>query len=103
MTIKTGRRVMVRSMLMASAAGMGIASATGCSQITSPVWTGQMGKPVNLRCEYRVDPLGIDVTTPRLSWEVNDPRRAGGRGEVREVRRYPRGGAAGEGDKGDSA
>lgn len=29
----------------------------------------------NPRCEYRVDPLGIDVTQPRLSWEMNDPRR----------------------------
>ena len=23
-----------------------------------------------LRCEYRVDPQGIDVTRPRLSWEL---------------------------------
>jgi alpha-L-rhamnosidase len=29
----------------------------------------------HLRCEYRVDPLGIDVTEPRLSWEMHDPRR----------------------------
>jgi alpha-L-rhamnosidase len=28
-----------------------------------------------LRCEYRVDPLGIDVTQPRLSWEMHDGRR----------------------------
>jgi alpha-L-rhamnosidase len=28
-----------------------------------------------LRCEYRVDPLGIDVTEPRLSWVMNDSRR----------------------------
>lgn len=28
-----------------------------------------------LRCEYRVDPLGIDVTSPRLSWEMHDSRR----------------------------
>ena len=28
-----------------------------------------------LRCEYRVDPLGIDVTQPRLSWEMQDARR----------------------------
>lgn len=27
------------------------------------------------RCEYRVDPLGIDVTQPRLYWEMQDPRR----------------------------
>ena len=24
----------------------------------------------NLRCEYKVDPLGIDVSKPRLSWEL---------------------------------
>jgi alpha-L-rhamnosidase len=28
-----------------------------------------------LRCEYRVDPLGIDVLEPRLSWEMHDGRR----------------------------
>jgi alpha-L-rhamnosidase len=28
----------------------------------------------NLRCEYRVDPLGIDVTKPRLSWIIADPK-----------------------------
>jgi alpha-L-rhamnosidase len=28
-----------------------------------------------LRCEYRVNPLGIDVTAPRLSWEMHDARR----------------------------
>jgi alpha-L-rhamnosidase len=28
-----------------------------------------------LRCEYRVDPLGIDVCQPRLSWEMQDARR----------------------------
>ena len=26
--------------------------------------------PVNLRCEYLVNPLGIDATAPRLSWEL---------------------------------
>ncbi|MBN2578072.1 MAG: glycoside hydrolase family 78 protein [Pirellulales bacterium] len=28
-----------------------------------------------LRCEYKVDPLGIDVLQPRLSWEMHDARR----------------------------
>ncbi len=28
-----------------------------------------------LRCEYRVDPLGIDVVEPRFSWEMHDARR----------------------------
>ncbi|HTZ76045.1 MAG TPA: family 78 glycoside hydrolase catalytic domain, partial [Candidatus Aquilonibacter sp.] len=29
----------------------------------------------NLRCEYTVDPLGIDVTKPRLSWELSSSER----------------------------
>jgi hypothetical protein len=29
--------------------------------------------PSSLRCEYKVDPLGIDVQNPRLSWKVIDP------------------------------
>ena len=29
----------------------------------------------SLRCEYLVDPLGIDKTTPRLSWVVDSPTR----------------------------
>ncbi len=31
--------------------------------------------PVNLRCEHLADPLGIDETVPRLSWEMVDSRR----------------------------
>ena len=27
-------------------------------------------RPADLRCEYRVDPVGIDVTQPRLSWTL---------------------------------
>lgn len=27
--------------------------------------------PSNLKCEYLVDPLGIDATTPRLSWNLD--------------------------------
>ena len=30
-------------------------------------------QPVNLRCEYLVNPLGIDVLRPRLSWVVESP------------------------------
>jgi alpha-L-rhamnosidase len=33
------------------------------------------GAPANLRCEYLVDPLAVQSPHPRLSWEVNDPRR----------------------------
>lgn len=32
-------------------------------------------KPVALRCEYRVNPLGIDETEPRLTWRVESPER----------------------------
>ncbi len=34
------------------------------------------GAPCNLRCEYLIDPRGIDVARPRLSWEVADERRS---------------------------
>lgn len=33
------------------------------------------GAPKNLRCEYLVNPLGVETQKPRLSWEVNDDRR----------------------------
>jgi len=32
-------------------------------------------KPIDLRCEYRCNPSGIDVTQPRLSWKIDDNRR----------------------------
>ncbi|HOM52063.1 MAG TPA: family 78 glycoside hydrolase catalytic domain [Phycisphaerae bacterium] len=32
-------------------------------------------KPVNLRCEYLENPLGIDVPRPRLSWQLESPYR----------------------------
>ncbi len=31
--------------------------------------------PINLRCEYKTDPLGIDIINPRFSWFINDDRR----------------------------
>jgi alpha-L-rhamnosidase len=34
--------------------------------------------PYYLRCEYQVDPLGIDETAPRLSWLVRSRQRATG-------------------------
>ena len=27
-------------------------------------------RPVDLRCEYRANPLGIDTLAPRLSWKL---------------------------------
>ncbi len=32
-------------------------------------------KPTNLRCEYRVNPLGVDVPHPRLSWVLESTVR----------------------------
>jgi alpha-L-rhamnosidase len=31
--------------------------------------------PVNLQCEYRVNPLGIDAARPRLTWQVKSDER----------------------------
>ena len=36
-----------------------------------PVQTPQILLPENLKCEYQVNPLGIDVDKPRLSWTMN--------------------------------
>ncbi|NOY40297.1 MAG: family 78 glycoside hydrolase catalytic domain [Planctomycetes bacterium] len=33
-------------------------------------------QPEHLRCEYRINPMGIDVTAPRLSWELKSESRA---------------------------
>lgn len=30
---------------------------------------------MNLLCEYRTNPLGIDPASPRLSWRLDEPRR----------------------------
>ena len=33
------------------------------------------GKPIALRCEHLVNPLGIDNLKPRFSWKINDSRK----------------------------
>lgn len=30
--------------------------------------------PENLRCEYLINPIGFDISSPRLSWQLNDGR-----------------------------
>jgi len=44
-------------------------------------------RPVNLRCEYRRNPLGIDTLNPRLSWtlESTDPRARGQRQRAYQI------------------
>ncbi len=49
-----------------AAAGLLAGMLSGCAQI---------GGPQGLRTEYQVNPIGIDVVQPRLSWELNDTRR----------------------------
>jgi alpha-L-rhamnosidase len=56
-----------------------------------------------LRCEYRVDPLGINVINPRLAWEMRDDRRGALQTAYRIfVASSPEKLAAGEGDLWDS-
>jgi alpha-L-rhamnosidase len=42
---------------------------------TAKEYTGQGLAPTSLRCEYRVDPLGIEELAPRLSWVVESAAR----------------------------
>lgn len=58
---------MMRSAFFAAIGLLGMFSATSAAE--SPATIDY------LRCEYRVDPLGIDVVKPRLSWEMRDARR----------------------------
>lgn len=37
--------------------------------------TSQQFRPINLLCEYLKNPLGIDSTKPRFSWELVSPKR----------------------------
>ncbi len=39
--------------------------------------------PANLRCEYRVDPRGIDAAQPRLSWTLTSSERSQGQSAYR--------------------
>ena len=34
----------------------------------------QKTQAIELRCEFLDNPIGIDVTRPRLSWKLNDKR-----------------------------
>jgi len=48
----------------------------GALQSASANGPGDDGlRPENLRCEYRIDPLGIDSPNPRLSWTLHSDSR----------------------------
>ncbi len=57
------------------------------------------GRPLQLRCEYKENPLGIDEGRPRLSWVVNDDRRGARQTAYRVL--VASSGEALDGDEGD--
>lgn len=48
---------------------------TGCHFQKSPKPQKTDILAASLRCEYRADPLGIDITNPRLSWTLESSQR----------------------------
>jgi alpha-L-rhamnosidase len=38
----------------------------------------QSNAPIHLQCEALQEPLGIDITNPRLAWQLQDSRRGAG-------------------------
>src|SRR5690348_1642825 len=44
--------------------------------LAGPAWSREALTPVHLRCEYVVDPMGVDVPHPRLFW-VDKSRERG--------------------------
>ncbi len=59
----------MKSLLIILVAALGV-SVGGCSTFAEKDIAAQ-----NLRCEYLVDPLGIDVVRPRLSWTLESATR----------------------------
>jgi alpha-L-rhamnosidase len=47
-------------------------SITSCS---GPAGSGKTWQPVNLKCEYSDNPVGIDTRIPRFSWEITGTDR----------------------------
>lgn len=47
----------------------------GMVLVVSPMTATADLKPMNLRCEYQVNPLGIDEARPRLSWALESSDR----------------------------
>src|SRR5690349_14829796 len=56
--------------------------------------------PVNLRCELRVNPLGIGTATPRLSWQLQSTAQF--RGEIQAAYQIQVGSTAGTSNLWDS-
>ena len=53
-----------------------VAAAATPPLLAEPLRESGLGlSPAELRCEYRADPLGVDVSRPRLSWIVASAER----------------------------
>jgi alpha-L-rhamnosidase len=53
-----------------------VACMAGSVALAAPERESAVGlRPAELRCEYRTNPLGIDVVAPRLSWIVSSAKR----------------------------
>ncbi|HUD45336.1 MAG TPA: glycoside hydrolase family 78 protein [Candidatus Baltobacteraceae bacterium] len=52
-----------------------LALGTAVLSAPQPCAAAERLAPEYLRCEYQVDPLGIDETAPRLSWRVSSSQR----------------------------
>jgi alpha-L-rhamnosidase len=58
-----------------------IVASASLMTVAVPLALAARVKPVALRCEYRMNPLGIDEVRPRLSWRIGE----GGQGSVFRV------------------
>lgn len=66
------RREFIKGSVAAGVGAMSVAAA-GCAgfSVASKEPSAAMILPVDLRCESLRDPLGVDVTQPRLSWKLD--------------------------------
>jgi len=69
---------MTRSkIILATILACSIAAMTSCIGGNAGIQSSgtEVLRPADLRCEYLVDPLGIDVVKPRLSWVCESNQR----------------------------
>lgn len=66
-----------------------------CSLLLSACTVSKKNALTNLRCEFRTDPQGLDISTQRLSWEIE----SSGKGVVQQAYQIIAAGSAEELDK----
>ncbi len=62
---------------------VGSAALLTVALVSSPEFLQADCRPTYLRCEYRTNPLGVDVTRPRLSWVLKSDERGQGQSAYR--------------------